>query len=201
MTKTEICNRALAILGEEPIIDIDGDGDLNVLLRNTYTFALEDSLRSNTWNFAYKRASLAQLSTSPEYGYSYAYQLPSDFLKLRDTDSTLTHEIEADQLLTDDSSMNIRYIALITDTEKFDSSFANYLAIRIALELAYSITGEAGVVDRVTALYKEAKREAKKNDGQESKIVAFLNRQYGYRIGSTTNGVTLTVPASAQTPL
>lgn len=201
MTKTEICNRALNFLGQEPIVDIDSDGPQEVSLRNAYDFALEDSLRSHTWNFAYKRASLARLDAAPTYGYSYAYQLPSDFLKLRDTDDTLGHEIEGDQILSNNESMKIRYIARVTDTEKFDSSFANFLAVRLARELAYNITGESSVIEKIDALYKEAKREAKKNDGQESKLVVFLNKQYFNRQSTGTSGLIINVPESAQTPL
>lgn len=201
MTKTEICNRALNFLGESPIIDIESSGPNNVSLRNAYTFALEDSLRSHTWNFALARVSLAQLSSTPIFGYTYQYQLPSDFLKLKETDSPYPHTIEGDMLLSDDTTMSIIYIKRITDTEKFDSSFANYLAVRLARELAYNITAEATVSDRIEALYKEAKREAKKNDGQESKPIVFTNKQYGYRTGSSGDYVTLNAPDSIQTPL
>ena len=201
MTKTEICNRALTLLGESTIISIDQNTPNAIALRNCYTFALENLLRTYNWNFAVKRANLAQLVASPEFGYSYAYQLPGDFLRLKKSDTECRVEVEGDTLVTDSSSLRIVYIAYVEDTEKFDASFSNFLAIQLARELAFNITSEASVADRLEALYKEAKREAKKNDAQASTLTLFLNKQYTNRMATTRSGLTVNIPASIQTPL
>jgi hypothetical protein len=39
-------------------------------------------LRKRHWSFAIKRAALPALADAPTWGFGYAYQLPTDYLRL-----------------------------------------------------------------------------------------------------------------------
>lgn len=201
ISKTTIFNRALGFLGQSPILDAEGNTPTAIKLRNAYDFIIDFAFESQTWNFAMERVQLARLSDETDLKYSYVYQLPGDFAKLVETSSQYKHEIKGDQLYTDDTSIHILYVKKLTDESLFTSSFANYIAAVLARDTANDITSEAGVFDRVEKLAKEAFRAAKKNDGQQSNLSIYLNKQYMNRISTSQGSIQVNIPESAMTPL
>ena len=201
ISKTTIFNRALGFLGQQAILDADGNTPTALKLRSAYDFIVDSAFETNSWNFAMSRVQLALLSEESDLLYSYVYKLPGDFAKLIHTSSQYKHEIKGDKLYIDDSSINITYVRKLTDESEFTASFANYIAATLARDTANDITSEAGVFDRMSQLAKEAYRAAKKNDGQQSNISIYLNKQYSNRINTGQGSTQVNVPTSIQTPL
>jgi hypothetical protein len=113
--------------------------------RRTYAAMRDLVLESHPWRFARKRAVLAASVTAPDWGYTTAYPVPSDFLRLLSTDTFEgDHEVEAGQILTSDydstEALNIRYLARIEDTGAFTPAFVDALATRWAAELVMPVT-------------------------------------------------------------
>jgi hypothetical protein len=78
VTRIDIINRALALIGEEPLQSETAPGaDTHLAL---YDSILEDVLSKNPWLFARFFGALARLTEAPPARWKYAYQLPSDLL-------------------------------------------------------------------------------------------------------------------------
>jgi hypothetical protein len=75
--------------------------------------------------------------------------------------------IEGRKLLTDEGTARIKYVARVTDPQEYDASLVEALAARLAMEIAYAVTGSTTVVQLVTALYDEKLREARFVDATE----------------------------------
>ena len=79
---TAVCNRALTKLGAARITDISEDTRGARALISCFDQVRDHLLRSYRWAFSIKRTSLAASATTPAFGFTYQYVLPSDFLQL-----------------------------------------------------------------------------------------------------------------------
>lgn len=174
-SETDICNLALGMLDEAMLTSyVDDTGKVGRLCRLHYPLTRDALLRSHPWNFAIKRASLAADSVAPVSGWSYAYTLPSDCLRLLPLQYKsaqggylLEHVIEAGKILTNqEAPLPVVYIANVT-TDKFDALFIDALSKSLAVRLAQVITNKSSYTDRATQLANEAIRMARTIDGQE----------------------------------
>lgn len=139
----EICNHALARVGQPPIVNIEDGDRLSRLCKLHYEPKRDDLLRAYRWKFAIKRASLPKLSSNPEFGYSYQYQQPVDCLRVLsvneldrefdpDLDPTIW-DVEGNTIVTDEASpIKVKYIRQVTDPNTFDASFRTALSAYLA---------------------------------------------------------------------
>jgi len=170
-TKIAICNLALRSLGADRIMAIDEDNETARILNDVYDLLLDEVLRAHPWNFAQKRTSLARLDKTPAFDYDYAYQLPSDCLRVvRMSDKTAKFKIENNELLTNKGEAKILYIARITDPNLYDSAFITAFATRLASEISYPITNSQSLGGQKYSEYLEKLKLAKSLDAQEGTL-------------------------------
>lgn len=156
VSETSICNSALIKVGAATIASLsDGTKNAN-LCQEQYPKIRDQLLCAHPWNFALKRASLAPLPSVPLFDYSNTFQLPADCLRVvRISDPVLEWKIEGSQLLTDSSSVLIKYISHVTDPTLFEASFLTALEFRLSSELAYAISQNATLAQGLFETYKE----------------------------------------------
>ena len=177
-TEVSICSNALRRLGDSPITTLSDNTERARLCNAFYGEARDAVLRSHPWNFAITRAALAQLSSTPAYGYSYQYSLPTDpyclrVLEMEYTDYKFKIENSATEgrvLLTDESEAKILYVAKVTDPTKFDAMFTDTLTAKLAVDLAYPVTNSVQFQAQMQKLYQLKLSEARSIDGQEGFI-------------------------------
>lgn len=180
-SKTDICNLSQDLLDGETLLDIDNPTTATEsLLTRWYDQCRKQCLREHPWKFAAKRLILAQSSTDPVFGYTAAFPLPNDFIRLLTIENDdgvqilpQHYQIESQGgqkvilMSTDASSVRVRYVYDIEDVTKFDSLFTSYLAHTIAINTAFKITGSNTGVERVKALKDERGAIARSVSGQE----------------------------------
>jgi len=174
-TEVSICSNALRRLGDDLITSLTDDTERARLCNAFYQDSRDLVLRSHPWNFAITRASLAQLSDTPAYGYNYMYSLPTDPYCLRVLEmeyADFIFKIENDAtngrvLVTDESTAKILYIARITNPTLFDSMFVETLTSKLAADLAYPITGSVQLQGQMEKMYRDKLSEARSVDGME----------------------------------
>ncbi len=149
-----ICNLALNRIGDDYITDLT-EGTKQATTCNVIYEPIRDGLiAAHGWNFAFKRAVLARLATTPAFGYDFEYQLPSDLLRIWEVaDSKSDFEREGRKLLINDTSVNLRYIFRVTDPGAFSPSFIESLSLAIAAQLAERLAKSRALkVDLLTEL-------------------------------------------------
>lgn len=168
-SQVEICNRALIRLGADTIVDITENSKEGRLCNIIYDQVRKDVLRSHPWNFAIKRAILApDPDEAPDFDFLYYLNLPTDCLRVLTLQKgRIDYKIEGGRVLCDDDAPEIIYIADIEDTESFDSMFVSLFVNKLALELAYNLSGSASLVQLLMAENRELKIQARMSDGQE----------------------------------
>lgn len=187
VSAVQICNLGLTKIGEESITAFTDDTKAGRLCNLHYAPARDMVLRDHIWNFAIKRVSLAQSTGTPAWEYAYQFALPTDFIRAVNTDLLKTAEwkIENGFLLSDDSSVKLKYVAQITDTEMFDPLFVEALAARIAAELAVPLSDSTTLSQQMFNLYASKIRTARAADAQEGTpegidADAWLDARLGY---------------------
>lgn len=141
--KTTIVNRALSLLGAEPINNLTDDTPEANIANRMYDEARRSILSECLWNFATKREVLNSVAGSPAWSLDQVdniFQLPSDIIRIFGiSDHNATWRIEQDQLITDVSSIGILYVFNLTDTSKFSSSFTDAFADKLAADMCYAV--------------------------------------------------------------
>ena len=183
-SNVDIANYALNIIGASNISSLDENSKPGRLVNQRFESVRDAVFRSHPWNCLIRRAELAQEVQAPAFGYSKQYALPSDPYCLRVlefSNGSLSYPqdnmfsntggpvfvIEGRKLLTDEGTARIKYIARVTDPQQYDASLTEALAARLAMEIAYAITGSTSVVQIATALYDEKMKEARFIDATE----------------------------------
>lgn len=183
-SNVDIANYALNIIGASNISSFDENSKPGRLVNQRFESVRDAVFRSHPWNCLIRRAELAQEVEAPAFGYTYQYPLPSDPYCLRVlefSNGSLSYPqdnmfsntggpvfvIEGRKLLTDEGTARIKYIARVTDPQQYDAGLVEAIAARLALEIAYAITGSTTVVQLASAIYDEKMKEARFVDATE----------------------------------
>lgn len=170
-SEVEIVNIALTRIGEKTILVLTDDSDRARAANVLYAPTRDEVLAAFPWNFSIQRATLAQLAGAPVYGFKFAYQVPADALRVLETDlDDAPWRREGNTILSDRSSVAVKYIARITDPNRFSAQFISALAYRLAADLAEIITGKAAVAQAMFNKFNEALRAARGTQYQEDGV-------------------------------
>jgi len=168
-SSTDICNLALAYVGSKSIINLNDDDKRARLCKQLYPICRDELLRSHPWNFAIEEKDLAQLTSKPKCGFTRKFALPADFLRLIQLQSRyIDYRLEGGEIHTDEKAITIKYIAIIEDSERFDSAFTVTLSYRIAKDLAFALADDSNLHNLMTDQYRRALANARSMDAQEN---------------------------------
>lgn len=165
-TKLTIINAALIALGKEPLSTLDQSARATAAL-SFWDLARDEALRGHPWNFAMKRGLLPACSDAPVWGWSTAYNLPADCLRLHEC-AERDFTLESGQILCNTAGpLAVRYVARVEDCTRYDASFAAALSSLLASYLAYPITQSATQQDLQYKIYQQRLAAARSVDAQE----------------------------------
>ena len=173
-TDLDLANVALALLGESPLASLSDDRKAATVVAPRIALVRDALLRSHPWNFAITRAALAVVAEAPAFGYSYAFALPTDYLRVMQVNDGRTHyEIERQGpirvLLANDSSVNLRYISRVENPSAWDPLFFEAMAAALALDSCMAILGsDTDAYSRTRSLFVDRLELARSMDGQEN---------------------------------
>lgn len=178
-----ISNLALQMLGASRIASLTEDSPAARSCNACYEAIRDAEIRKNRWNFAKTRTTLAPHATAPAFTFNYAFPLPSDYLRLlspnednniadggrNDTDWKIErHQGTLAVLTNDGTSLDIVYLARVTDPAQFDALFVIALAAAMAEHMCEEITQSSAKKEYAASKYKAAIADAKKVNAIEN---------------------------------
>ena len=158
-SKTDIANEALLRIGEPRIVSIEDTTDLNAVFLSTVWENTVKSVASEIpWKCFTSRASLTASGTAPAFGWTKAYPLPVDCLRVLYVNGYSTpapdyYSVEGSNVLTDDTTATLVYTAYGTDTTKYHPLFIEALAIYLASKLAIVRRQDTDLAAKLTEQY------------------------------------------------
>lgn len=172
----DIANRALAKTGNQLIDNFTG-GDDNIKLVNTLLpEAVEVVASLFPWRSLTKRKALAPSDTAPEFGFEYAYPLPTNFARvvevIVENDSNWVRE--AGEILTDSSFCNLIYLMLPEEPTDLSPSVRELIVIRLAYNIVQTTTSNTTLMTQLSNEYQSALVLAEREETQgELDIIDF----------------------------
>ena len=177
----DICNEALAILGNDPIVSMEDRDVKAIRCKQFYTITRNAVLRAHPWNFATRRVQLQRAAAVPTFGFSYGYKMPPFCLRLlvaaptgADVDSPNIHDdgssyrVEGDVILSNEETLFAKYIIEIEEPGLFDALFTEAFAAKLAMKLAVALTGAASKLELAAKLFQLALKSATGVDAVEA---------------------------------
>jgi len=192
-SKIGIINMALRRLGEQPINSLTEQSEAASIVKDIYDIALHRELREWPYSFAVKTKELTLLESEEPPDFAYAFQLPADYVGFATViEPTNTYveelgnnnrflgewEIREGLFLSNFDKTTIKYRFLQTDTSKWDGSFTNAFAWKLAEELALPLTGAAVKATRAEKNYVLSIAQAQGKSGNESRKQSQLGSKY-----------------------
>ena len=176
---TEVCNMSLARLGAKRINDYEDASDTKVeaiYCRLFYEQTAKALMRSHWWRFAKNRVQLSQDTTDPAFQWTYAYLLPNDFLRsilVYDGSNQPTgeteydYELEGARLLSDESTVYLKYIRWVSDVPSWDPLFAECMVLSLARKLVIPCSQDLKLKKDIDDDLKPLMRQVRTLDRQE----------------------------------
>lgn len=166
-----ICNRSLDYLKGKRISSFDGGSEEARLCERNWDSARRQVFEEHNWNVCVKRVILAPTTTSPAFEFANQYLLPSDCIRVlrmygNDNDP---YQIEGRNLLTDVNPVNLVYIADITDPLQYTPMLKDVIALKLAADIAYALTGTAAYASALDDKYQRLLSEARSIDASQGR--------------------------------
>jgi len=170
----DICNQALAHIGDRRITRLDEDAQVtDALVRfcsEFYEQAKQEVLAAHRWTFA-KRASVLTREGSPVvFGFSYSHVLPVDMVRFMtlvqgevasgDSEPTAFNykvdkfKIVGDKVWSDQKELGLIYVANVNDPDEWTPHFRTCVSRLLASYLAGSIADDPNEIQRQKNIYE-----------------------------------------------
>ena len=171
-TSINICSQALLKIGASSITSFeDGTAEAEVA-GNLYPYIRDALLSSYPWSFALTQTKLARLENTPIADFSYAYLLPSDFLRIvsagygnkgRGTE----YKIVKDCIYTNLPQLNLTYLCR-PDESNFPAYFCEALINKLAYEFCIPLTESTTRAEFLSKIAEDSVNRARSIDAQQS---------------------------------
>lgn len=187
--RIDIVQYALALIGESEINSIEDDSDKARTMKTFYYIARDATLEVAEWTFATRRFNPARSSIVPEWGWSFAYPIPSDILRVTEVDrdiigqtvvtdtalrrNSIPHVVEyvngiGKAILCNEDPIFCRGVRRIEDEGIYSSLFVEAFAAKLAYLAALPITSSNQIQRAMLALHVGLVRDAKSRDAMQN---------------------------------
>lgn len=172
LTAIALCSRALLKIGANTIASFDEGTAEAEVAANLYPSTRDALLSSHPWNFATGQATLARETSTPVADYSYAFKLPSDFLRALSAGVSsrgrgLDYRIAENRLHCDSDAVVLTYVFRPLETD-FPPFFDALLISRLSAEFCTPVTESTTRAELLFKLADEEFRRGKLIDAQQA---------------------------------
>jgi hypothetical protein len=124
----------------------------------TENFAATTAIATGSWRL---------YQVPPDWGYTDTFVVPTNALRFWRVEGSEPYQREGDYFVAYSDTINVRYIARVTDVTKWSPLFTRAFIHHLTAIVSEPITGQAGKHDRFWALYQGVLKQARTIDGLE----------------------------------
>lgn len=163
----DIINRALRLIKEKPISNINDNTPTARCVRDIYPQVKRLTLCLHPWNCATKSVHLTDFRNNEAGQLQYHHLLPQDCLKLVEVHPSMLWHREGNKLLSNNKTLDVVYVADVQSHE-IDDNVIRVIAARLAFEAAESISQSSNIANAMYNLYEKELSSAKQIDANEA---------------------------------
>jgi hypothetical protein len=175
-----IGNSALDLVGQGNIISLDDGTPAAKKVKQHIYQAIRETLELGKWKCARKPLVLGQLTETPVSGWTYAYQLPGDYLRMvsfNDTDPCNVieelYDINGRKLYTDETTATIVYVCDLSmngnNIADAGAKLVQLMSVALAQKIAWSFQQSVTLKQSLEQEYAVRLRKALAQDAQETR--------------------------------
>ncbi len=180
VSTTDVVNVALRRVGASRIVSLTEaeDSASFTVANDLFDEVLDDLLRQHAWNFATKRAKLAQLADEPTFEFDHAYAMPAGWIRTvsvhpnsAGAGTMFYREEQLDDkrvILTSADEVYLRYIARVTDANLWPPDFRNAMSMTLARDFAIPLGNSNTLHQNFDSLSRSAVARARSTDSMGS---------------------------------
>ena len=169
-SSVDLCNSALNMIGASNITSFTEDSKAARLCNQRYDFIRDKVFRSHNWNCLLTRVVLTPDATAPSFEFANQFTLPTDPFCLRPMNldvSSIVYNVEGRKILTDESTINLLYVARVLDVNTYDVALMETISIALAADFAYPLTNSVSLGQAMQQKYDKMVSEARFLDAIE----------------------------------
>lgn len=176
-TALDICNTALLLCNASQINSFDDSTREAVMCNSIYNTTRDSQLSKHPWSFSLFQEELAKTLTTPEFEYTYEYQLPTGYIRiLKMNQSVNDYRILKDKLFTDQDGVKILY-QKNPGEEFYPAYFRRMLEFKLAEILNMSLVQDDRLANQFQEMYLLAMREARGVDSQNTPNITIRDQE------------------------
>jgi len=163
----DMASNALILLGDNPIASFSDAGAGAQTAANLYPSAYEQFLSEHPWSFALKELELSRLSQAPDdlTNFQYAYQMPSDLIRLWKLMPHSFYTIVGSYLYSNENELLARYVYKIAET-LLPPHAVVALQYKLAADFSMAITESISMAEAFEKQYRRYLSIARSVDSQ-----------------------------------
>ncbi|MCW9035571.1 MAG: hypothetical protein OQK35_05615 [Alphaproteobacteria bacterium] len=171
LSSIALCSRALIKLGASSIASFNEGTAEAEIAANLYPSTRDALLSSHPWNFASGQITLGKLNVQPVADFTFAYQLPIDFLRALSAGPLgqgrgLEYRIAERRLHSNTDGVVLSYIFRPNESE-WPPFFDQVLIARLAAEFCLPLTESTSRAEALDKSAEKQLRRAKTIDAQQ----------------------------------
>jgi len=159
ISRTEIVNKALTLVGANPIVSIDDDTQNARVVNRVYEISLKSILSETAWTFAIKRKLLSQVTDTLEWydpGETYIYQRPNECIRIfRANNPNTVWREEGEFIISDTTGLGVAYVYYLNVPSKYPPSFVEAFVDKLCSDIAFMILNSATVAETFLEKYEK----------------------------------------------
>ena len=181
-----VINYSLRILAANRITSIEDESNTAQIMKDLYDITRDAMLEEAEWSFATKRFKPALKTEAPEWGWSAAFAIPSDIIRVLEVDrndykdnmerSPVPHEVEGRDILCDRDTIYCKGIRRMEAEGDYSPLFNQAFALQLALLACLTIKASNTSLQLIGQMYDATMKKAKSRDGMQSSTRRMRNR-------------------------
>ena len=125
----------------------------------------------------YTASDVDYIRRSPAFDYTYLYALPSDLIKvlnINPRESGAEWKIEGKKVLSDDSTLDLKYVYDVTDYTEMSIFFYESMSYALALDISREIGNDESLRAALVREFKDYVKKARFDDSVEDSVQALV---------------------------
>ena len=158
ISKTEICNKSLTLVGANPIVSITDDSQNARILNRVYELALKSILSEAPWVFALKRRLLSLSADTLEWydtNENYVYARPNDMIRaFRANDTDAIWRQHGNYIVSDTDDLGLEYVYYLDQPSNYSTSFVEAFVDKLCSDIGFMVVNSKTLAENFLEKYE-----------------------------------------------
>jgi len=158
ISKTEICNKSLTLVGANPIVSITDDSQNARILNRVYELSLKSILSEAPWVFALKRRLLSLSADTLEWydtNENYVYARPNDMIRaFRANDTDAIWRQHGNYIVSDTSDLGLEYVYYLDQPSNYSTSFVEAFVDKLCSDIGFMVVNSKTLAENFLEKYE-----------------------------------------------